>query len=187
MLQFLLVIIATASVSAQDFKTFRVGLAGGYASGTGEGGGSGAFGDVEPGYRLTDRILINFRYELAALIRNDLVINSTNIEIDASAIFSYTLNGQFYFSNKKFRPYVGFGFGLFRMGAIRSNSSTTDLIRSASKFGYYPRVGFDFGHFNMNVDVNIVPGTQGELANTEFSNSYIGTRLGFFLGGGRNK
>lgn len=183
---FWLLVMVSLSASAQDFKTFRLGFGLGYATGTGEGGGRGFFGVLEPGHRLTDRFLLNFRYEVAGIIRQSVKINATHLEVDGSAIFSYTVNGQYYFSDEKFRPYAGIGCGLFRMAAVKSNSSTLDIVRPASKFAFYPRVGFDYGHFNLNVDYNIVPNTQGEFDNTEFSNSYVGVRIGFFLGGGRN-
>ena len=53
-------------------------------------------------------------------------------------------------------------------------------VAAATKFGFYPRVGFDAGHFTLSLDYNLVPETNG------IKNSYIGIRFGGFFGGGKN-
>jgi hypothetical protein len=66
------------------------------------------------------------------------------------------------------------------------------------KFGFYPRVGFDVGHFTVTLDYNIVPPSRVRvttsqpsqpvtITNNDYQNSYLGLKVGFFLGGGRKK
>ncbi|HYG00845.1 MAG TPA: outer membrane beta-barrel protein [Chryseosolibacter sp.] len=185
---FLAVIMLTSSVlKAQDeFKKFRVGIGLGYAMASGKGSSGGVLFDIEPGYRITDQILVNLRYENAVIVRGSAT--ETEVDLDAAGIGSYTLNGQYYFGSDMFRPYVGLGFGLYSLAAISVNAGSTGGgadVSAENKFGVYPRVGFDFRHFTMNLDYNIIPNTTGE-AGTEFKNSYIGIRIGGYFGGGRN-
>jgi hypothetical protein len=73
-------------------------------------------------------------------------------------------NGQYYLSRAAgIRPYLGLGFSEF-------------LFYASPKYGFYPRLGFDLGHSNFNIDINIVNG-----------HSFIGYGFGFFIGGGKKK
>jgi hypothetical protein len=187
-----LVLLAAVAVKAQDFKKFRVGVGAGYAMPGGEGSGGGLVFDIEPGYRINDKILANLRYEAAAIIRG--TADATSASFDIAGIGSYTLNGQYYLMDGNFRPYVGLGFGMYKIAAasVDANSGGGGVSESAgSKFGFYPRIGFDAGHFTINLDYNIVGNTEAVITsgttttNTEFKNSYIGIRLGGYFGGGR--
>ena len=181
-----LLLIATGSVTnAQEFKKFKVGLGVGYASTGSEGAMGGLLFYLEPAYRISDAISLGLRLEGALVLRGFSQSVST-FELDAAVIRSYTINGQYYFSNNTFRPYAGFGLGIFSLTAIKSTdpNGTTAVVGTAeSKFGVYPRVGFDLGHFNMSVDYNIIPKTEAFGGN--FKNSYLGIRLGFSIGGGK--
>lgn len=188
-----LVLIGTLAVNAQEFKKFRVGTGLGYAKPGGKGAGGGILWALEPGYRVSDQILANLRIEGAAVVRG--TVEDTGADFDVAAIGSYTLNGQYYFSNNGFRPFVGVGFGLYNLAAVTVESSSTgggaSGAASESKFGFYPRLGFDAGHFTLNIDYNLIPNTEATVTsgtgNTtmEFKNSYIGIRLGGYFGGGR--
>jgi hypothetical protein len=67
----------------------------------------------------------------------------------------------------------------------QSSSQSTEL-----KAGFYPRVGFYFGYFNINIDYNIIRASQvpdfsnNTSGKTAFKNSYIGIRIGGFFWGG---
>ena len=179
--------MATGSVTnAQEFKKFKVGLGLGYASTGGEGAIGGVLFYLEPAYRISDAISLGLRLERGSVLRGFSQSVST-FELDVMDIRSYTLNGQYYFSNNTFRPYAGFGLGIFSLVADKftDTGGTTALVVGAaeSKFGFYPRVGFDLGHFNMSVDYNIIPKT--EAVGGDFKNSYLGIRLGFSIGGGK--
>lgn len=180
-------IVCALQANAQDYKKFRVGLGVGYASASGEGAKGGVILALEPGYRIQDKILVNLRVESAAIVRGTTEqVNGLDIEV--AAIGSYTLNGQYYLRAAGFRPYAGFGFGVYTLSAItvEDNGGTggdVDVAAAESKFGFYPRIGFDAGHFNFNIDFNILPQTEG-IGGSEFKNSYIGFRLSAFIGGG---
>jgi hypothetical protein len=204
-----ILIVATASVSAfaQDFKPFRVGLGLGYASPGGEGAKGGVLFYLEPSYRVSDAIAVGLRMEGAVMARGTVItgVNSSAADLDVAANGSYTLNGQYYFMNGGFRPFAGMGFGLYSLASTNvksvstGNTTTTTSgteVSGGTKFGFYPRVGFDAGHFSFNIEYNIIPATKSTVlltsgngtittADSEVKNSYLGVKLGFFIGGGR--
>src|SRR5205085_2915635 len=138
---------------------------------------------LEPAYRVSDQIQIGLRMEAAVVARG--FADETSAEMKVAGLGSYTLNGQYYFNNNSFRPFVGAGVGLFNLASadvtVDVGGGTTETVetKAESKIGFYPRVGFDYNHFTLSVDYNIVPETDG------IKNSYIGIRLGGFFGGGR--
>lgn len=190
------------TVSAQDYKPFRVGLGLGYASPGGEGAKGGVLLYLEPSYRVNDAIAVGLRLESAVVAKGVSVTGggtsiSTDAEVKANA--SYTVNGQYYFSNNSFRPFAGLGLGIYSLASasvsVSGSSSSSSVSASASEFGFYPRVGFDVGHFTMQIEYNIIPATTSEVTvstgtgtsilTTESKNSYLGIKAGFFIGGGK--
>ena len=131
---------------------------------------------------MSDALAIGLRIE-SAIITRGYSEDIGSLELDVAGIGSYTLNGQYYFSNNSFRPYVGLGFGLYTLAAVSVGDVTA--LEAESKFGVYPRLGFDWGHFNMSIDYNMIP--KSDVGEGSFKNSYIGVRLGVSIGGGRNK
>jgi hypothetical protein len=176
-------VFAANLAQAQEFKPFQLYLGVGY---TVPEGGGGVLFDFEPAYRISDEIAAGFRFESAAMAR---VVGDTEASI--SGVGSYTLNGKYYLSNGSFRPYAGLGFGLYSLASVSGNSNGGTGVAAETKFGFYPRLGFDWGHFNINLDYNIIPATEAEDINGngqtyEIKNSYIGIRIGAFIFGGRN-
>lgn len=180
----LLVLSAAVAVNAQEYKPFKLGVGLGYASPGGEGAGGGVLFGIEPAYRVNDALAVGLRMEWAAVVRG-LSTAMDSYNASAAAIGSYTVNGQYYFSNNTFRPFVGAGVGLFTLGAV-SVDATSAGAAAESKIGFYPRIGFDAGHFNFTIDYNIIGKTKFEGSDLEAKNSYIGFRIGGFFFGGRN-
>ena len=177
----LLIVVTAAGSIAQEYKAFRVGVGLGYANASGKGAKGGVLWALEPGYRINDQILANLRIEGAVIGRG--YADETSASIDVAALGSYSLNGQYYFNNNNFRPFVGAGFGIYSLAAVSvtagTNGGSSEAVAAANKIGFYPRVGFDAGHFTLNLDYNLVPETNG------IKNSYLGIRIGGFIGGGR--
>jgi Outer membrane protein beta-barrel domain len=202
----LLLMAATVAVQAQDYKPVKVGIGLGYASPGGDGAKGGVLFYLEPAYRVTDQIAVGLRLESAITARGTSISatsTSSSVDLDVAATGSYTVNGQYYFSNNTFRPFAGLGFGLYSLAAVKASTSTgtsgtsssSTISASASKFGFYPRIGFDAGHFTMQLEYNIIPSTKSEitistgtattLATSESKNNYLGIKAGFFFGGGK--
>lgn len=179
------VLFAAIAVNAQEFKKFRVGVGAGYAIPGGEGAKGGVCFYAEPGYRVNDALLVGLRLESALVVRGFSESVDGTDDLDIAGIGSYTVNGQYYFSNEGFRPFVGVGLGLFSLAAVRVDGVDEDIAASETKFGFYPRVGFDAGHFTLQLEYNLIPATKVDGIDGEFKNSYIGIKLGGFFGGGR--
>lgn len=183
-----LVLVAAASGYAQEYKKFKVGLGLGYALAGGEGSSGGVLITLEPAYRIKDNFSIGLRME-SALVTRGFSNALPSTKIDVAAIGSYTINGQYYLGEgSTFRPFVGAGLGIYSLSKITgittiNNNTVTEVIPSESSFGFYPRVGFDYGHFNLSLDYNFVPATKAGTG--EFKNNYLGFRVGFFFGGGK--
>ena len=206
LLLFVFAITLYSSAIAQEFRPFRVGLGTGFASPSGEGAKGGVLLYLEPSYRINSAIAVGLRAELAVMARGTILSSGANstADFDVSANGSYTLNGQYYFSNRGFRPFVGAGFGVYTLASQKvksfSNGSTSvsttgGEISGGTKFGFYPRVGFDAGHFTFNIEYNIIPKSTNSFTydsngvqtngKSETKNNYLGIKLGFFIGGGR--
>lgn len=184
--------ITFSSVQGQEFKKFRVGVGLGYAKAGGPGAGGGTMWDIEPGYRLNDRIIANLRFELATVVRGAV---DSGVGFTEAHVGSMGFNGQYNLAFRSLRPFMGFGFGFYQIiinmnDPLIGGPSTdgTDL-----RFGFYPRVGVDIGHFTFSVDYNFIPRTQatvpysGRFVTTDFKNNYVGLRLGGYFGGGRKQ
>lgn len=201
---FLGILMISVGANAQELKQFRVGIGAGYASPSGSGAKGGVLFYLEPGYRISDQLLVNLRMEWAAMARG-LAENAGDVDFDISTSGSYTLNAQYYFKDGSvgFRPFAGAGFGIYSIKAASLSDSfggqgaDITLGKDESKFGFYPRVGFDAGHFQMSIDYNLVSKSTQEVPvydenlqqvgteEIEFKNSYLGIRLGVTIGGGK--
>ncbi len=173
--------ICALGVNAQDFKPFQLYLGLGYAIPA--DGGGGILIDLEPAYRINDALAVGLRLESAAMAKT---VGTTEASI--AGVGSYTVNGKYYLSNNTFRPYVGAGLGLYNLAAV-STSANGGSFEGGSSFGFYPRIGFDLGHFNLNIDYNIIGSSQVQVTAgdaPEIKNSYIGIRIGGFFFGGKN-
>lgn len=195
----LIVLITFAAVSVsraqydqeydREFKPFKFGVGIGYGvPGAGEGAGGGFIGYLEPAYRATDQVSIGLRLEGAFIVRGVEGVNDRDVSGDASSVASYTLNSQYYFTNETVRPFVGAGIGLFSLAATEFNTAgsdpNADEVGAETRFGFYPRIGVDAGHFNLSLDYNIIPPTDVP-GGGEVRNNYLGIRLGVSIGGGR--
>lgn len=192
-----LLFISVAVTNAQSstiFKPFRFGLCVGYANPSGGGDAKGGvLFNFEPSYRIKDNIAVGLRGEFAVMARASGDASSSSV--DASANGSWTLNGEYFFSNNDFRPFAGLGFGTYSIAKasvdVSVGGSSGSAAAAGNKFGFYPRIGFEYNHFVLGIDYNIIPASKYEYTATtgnvevEQKNSYLGIRLGLYIGGGR--
>ncbi len=155
------------------FKKFKVDVSLGYAKPQTTGTDGGALFAIEPKYAVTDQIAIGLRSEVAVTVKIDKVGD----ESKAKGNLSYILTGDYYFSDKKFRPFGGLGAGIYTFASVDSDTqlnSAADLPTD-SKFGFMARAGFEYGHLRFGVEYNFVDNKAG----------YLGLKLGACIGGGR--
>src|SRR5690606_36980948 len=140
----------------------RTGLRGSFEDWRWRGGGLLFF--IEPAYRVTNSILIGLRLESAIIARGIKGVGDDDVSGNASSNASYTLNTQYYFNDNYVRPFVGAGLGFFSLAAVEfntaiDNSIDNNEVATDTRFGFYPRVGLDVGHFNFTIDYNFIPKT----------------------------
>jgi hypothetical protein len=179
---FTTLVVRSQNMNAQQYKKLRVGIGVGYAIASGSDSGAGVIGTIEPGFAIVDDVLVNLRFEGAMIVRG--TNKGSALEIDYATIASSTINAQYFFRLETLRPFIGAGMGIYHLPAMEfKNFGLPEKIAAESKFGFYPRVGFDVGHFTFCVDYNIIPPSKFE--DSEFKNNHVGIRIGFHLGGGR--
>jgi len=178
-----LLCIFSLSMQAQDegsggrvFKKFKVDVSLGYAvpqTSQGAGRNAGALFAIEPKYAVMDQLSVGLRIEGAAMVNVDAAGETGNAQVNAS----YLATGDYYFSNNKFRPFIGVGAGIFTYANVSSddNYSSADDVPTTSNFGAMARAGFEYGHFRLGVEYNFVKDKSG----------YLGLKLGVVFGGGR--
>lgn len=190
----LILVVAIATMSntfAQggDYRAFKVDVGGLYAIPSGKAAGAGAGFYFEPKYNVTNNIAVGLKMEWAIM-----GASSDYDNISISAIGSYQLTGDYYFSENKVRPFAGLGIGIYSLG-----STDVDLVTDptspgfgqqgasydfGSKFGFAPRVGLLMGHFRAALEYNVITGVDTGIDDFDNKN-YLSIKLGFEIGGGK--
>jgi outer membrane protein W len=184
---------SSSSSSESKFHKFKIDVTFGYAippsnsSSANADIKAGATFVIEPHYRVTDAIAVGFRLGGAALAYGNTSGSGTGTSGDAnvSAIYSYCPTLDLYLMNGGFRPFIGGGAGIFYQGSVSvsgssQGTSNTGYVSLGSKFGFFPRAGFEAGHFRISAEYNVL----GNDANGN-SSSFAAFNIGFFFGGGR--
>ncbi len=166
----------TARSQSSEYKAFKFDIGLGYAipSKGGNATKGGVSFTLQPHYRLSDAFAVGLRLEGAALAY--VKSSSTSEDDEISVLGSYCATGEYYLSNSGFRPFIGAGAGLFTQEALTINTAgETYGVPGVNKFGFFPEIGFETGHFRMSADLNVVGSDSG----------YLGFKIGFFFGGGK--
>ena len=185
--------VTSASSTTSKFHKFKFDLTLGYAippstsTSAGDKIKAGATFVLEPHYRLGDGVALGFRLQGAALAYGNTSGSGTGTSGSAnvSAIYSFTPTLDLCLANGGFRPFIGGGAGLYYQGSISvsgssQGTSNSGYVSLGSKFGFFPRAGFEIGHFRISAEYNVL----GNDANGNSSN-YAAFNIGFFFGGGR--
>ncbi len=92
--------------------------------------------------------------------------------------------------------FIGLGAGIYKPStSYFLNNEQYATGNEQYTFGFYPRIGFDFGHLTVAVDYNIAGTSRNTLTNEntgtssngELKSDYASVKIGFFIGGGRKK
>jgi hypothetical protein len=166
--------VLTTVVNAQNYDPFKLGLGAGYAggnNGSSFSAGGGVLLTLEPAYRVNDNLAIGLRLEGAAY-------GSSGGAGLPGGFLSMTINGQYYFAADQFRPFIGAGLGAY--------------YEDEAAFGFYPRLGFDWRHLTLALEMNLIPGgssTYDYLTNISSTSTayYVGIRIGGFFFGGKKE
>jgi hypothetical protein len=163
------------SISAQEYKKFKVGLGGGIAGDAGVESYGKVF-YVEPAYRITDNVLVGLKLE-------GVFYKDTGIEY----INSQSLTAQYYFLDYEIRPFVGATVGRYSL-------APQAYVSYESKISFAPRVGLDFGPFTLLFEFNrldhvkqTIRSVYGTASVSYREFNYFSTKIGVAIGGGRKR
>ena len=184
---------ANAQTSAGTYKPFKVDVAFGYAIPQGTGSKGGVLFAVEPKYAVMDQLSVGLRIEGAITARGFVSNEGESASAKVATSSSYLATGDYYFSNNTFRPFAGAGLGIYQLASASFDETTDIAFGSSTKFGGMIRAGFEVSHFRLGLEYNLIgkstetvqDGSSTPLTVTS-KNSYMGIKLGFFLGGGKN-
>lgn len=182
-------------VNAQNFKPFRVDVMSAWAIPQGPGAKGGVAFSLEPRYSIMDKLAVGFRIEAAITARGWVAPDGSSVSANVAASGSYLATGDYYYSNRFFRPFSGLGTGVYSIASasVNANSQNGDIaVGGATKFGGMIRSGFDLGHFRFAVEYNLIGKSSqtssdgnGNTTTVVSKNSYTAVKIGFFIGGGR--
>ncbi len=158
-----------ANAQSTTYKNFKVDIDLGYAGPTSGTAKGGATFIIEPHYRLSDDLALGLRLDAAALL-----YQNTSGGNSGAALVSYTFTGDYYLMKTGFRPFVGGGLGFFTQESV---NSTVAVVQTGTNFGFFPRVGFEYGHLRVAADYDVAGG----------GTKYFGVTIGVALGGGSRK
>ncbi|HXB06014.1 MAG TPA: hypothetical protein VNW04_02830 [Puia sp.] len=185
----------TTAINAQNFKPFRVDVMSGYAIQGGSGAKGGVALSLEPRYSLMDKISVGLRIEAAITARGWVSPDGSSVSANVAASGSYLATGDYYYTNRFFRPFSGIGTGVYSLASASVDASSQNgsvAISGGTKFGGMIRSGFDLGHFRFAAEYNLIgKSTQtvtdgsGNMTTVTAKNSYASIKIGFFFGGGR--
>ncbi len=148
-----------AALSLEDFK------AGGISA------------NVEPKLFINDNIAAGLRLEGNVLFGGSVSADGNDISVGLSSRAAQTLKGEYYVSDRRVRPYVGFGLGRFTQANLGANSAGEATISASSSFGVAPEVGLALGSFRLSAIYNVVTGSNRVEINVgdfeEISRNYL--------------
>ncbi|MDR2449026.1 MAG: hypothetical protein LBD52_03610 [Prevotellaceae bacterium] len=160
------------SVQAQDFKPFRVDGGVGYGLPFTEGLDGGVLFYLEPKYEIIPQLSVGIRWEGSLFAGSE---EGVSVKLSSA----YMATGDYFFTNNKFRPFVGLGLGAYSIGgsSIEVNSQTID-VEGKTNFGALLRAGFDVSHFRLALAYNY----GGKMEETFH---FFSATVGFYIGGGK--
>lgn len=151
--------VCTMTAGAQDIS-FQLVTGIGAGLSFGELKAYGISASVEPKIFIGNNIAVGLRAEGDVLFGGNIdVENTDNLSIGMSSRAAQTIKGEYYITDMKVRPYVGFGLGRFTQANIGASGSGGANIQADVSFGVAPEVGLALGNFRLSAIYNIVPGT----------------------------
>ncbi len=139
---------------------------------------------LELGYGVTENIDVSILWQGDFLTGADVQINDiqSSVSYGAVALGSFLVNGRYFFTDTKFKPYGSLGLGLATIGSIEIESNITTVqgnVGSTSNFAFRPAVGFKYGVLNMNAAYL----NAGKVGDTSISDFTVNIGLLFTFGG----
>lgn len=156
LLLILLLLSSPVLLIAQNIDgSFKIDINGGYVKPTeGYGVNPGVIVTLEPHVYLSDYFTVGLRLEGA------LIGYRPQYEDEYFSYFgSTTLTGEYYFGKGKYKPFMGFGGGLYARHFILEDYSGESLYASdygRIKLGFFGRAGVELNHIRLTAAYNVI-------------------------------
>lgn len=147
---------------------------------------------AEPKIFIGNNIAAGLRMEGDVLIGGNIdAQNAANMSVGLSSRVLIGIKGEYYFTDMKVRPYVGFGVGRFAQANIGASGTGEVAVAAISAIGVSPELGLALGNFRLSALYHVVPGKDlvtievGDVR--EVSRNYLVLQMSWKLFGiGRN-
>jgi hypothetical protein len=193
----MVVVVAVASrearAQAPSYEPIRVdfGLAGGYASGLGEGGFGGV---VEPKYLVTDHLAVGPRVE--GMVTFGASVGDGDGGFSTGSVGAVLAKAELLVGSLATRPVVGIAFGVYGIGGDTIETGPGDVIvkhKDGRYVGMAPSAGIELGRVRLAVTYHMMLGakvvverTPGDASSREdFSQNFFSFELSVHVGGTR--
>ncbi|HEV9038027.1 MAG TPA: hypothetical protein VGQ51_15435 [Puia sp.] len=192
-----LTVTKAPSMSMHKYAPFKLDFSTGFAIPSGSGAKAGVSFALEPKYAIIDKFAVGLRLEAAITARGWVASDGSSASASVAASASYLATYDYYLPGLIFRPFVGGGTGVYNMASASvaaDNQANTSVGTSAStKVGTMFRTGFEFHHFRMAFEYNVIgkttqtvtDGSGNTVGTISAKNSYANIKIGFFFGGGK--
>ena len=185
---------ASASDNIELFR-FDTGLMVPHGPGMGTWG---AGASLEPKFTILDPVVIGLRIEGAGHMGGEVTSSSAKISQYAST--ALMAKGEYYLLPlTSFRPFLGFGAGVFNMGGqnVSAGQGGGSISQAAGRyFGVAPQIGIELGRARLALGYNAILGADIEVKQqvsagtapppaAEVSRNFVHFELGVRFGGGR--
>jgi len=136
-------------------STFKIDIDGGYVKPTeGYGVSPGVILTLEPHVYLSNYFTVGLRLEGA------LIGYRPEYEDEYFSYFgSTTITGDYYFGQGKYKPFMGFGGGLYARHFVLEDYSGDSLYASdygRIKLGFFGRAGVELNHIRLSASYNVI-------------------------------
>ncbi|MBO9640214.1 metallophosphoesterase family protein [Siphonobacter aquaeclarae] len=184
-----LLVLAGFSSYAQDYKPWKLTVAGGYARPWNKGGKSGFVYSAEPQYGVSNFFDIGLRLEQAFINRPE-VLNGLAYDSEAKSALSgmATLNYNIRLATTV-KLYAGTGVGLYRFGSSQKTiNGQPYTLKTATRTGLLLRTGLKIEQWSAELAYNFIPSVTDKSTTTGDKlvgkNSYFTIKVGYTFGGG---
>ena len=150
----MLLALAAMSLQAQRIQ-LDMGLGAALSLEDMKAGGISA--NIEPKFFITNNISAGLRLEGDVLFGGSISAGE-QISVGMSSRAAQLLKGEYYITDRKARPYAGFGLGRFTQANLGASSAGEASITASSGFGVAPEIGIALGSFRLSAIYNIVTG-----------------------------
>ena len=152
-----LIALLPLAVSAQDIG-FRLDAGLGGALTLGGFKAYGIMAMTEPKVTIGENITAGIRLEGDVLVGGSIDDSGTDVEVGMSTRAAALVNGAYYFTSSRARPYAGLGLGQYTIANVSASGTGAASIEAANNFGFAPEVGIALGTFRLSAVYHIVTG-----------------------------